>query len=74
MIDLNLVSKTIIYRVVSLVLGGIVVYALTHKWWTSLAFVAADTVVKTIWYYVYEKFWSWLSCEIQWRQRKKSIR
>ena len=55
--------KTILYRIISMILGGIIVYILTGKWYMSLIFIIIDTVVKTIYYYYYEKFWIWYTAK-----------
>jgi len=65
-----LIVKTILYRVIRLVLLLAVAYIFLGDIGTALSISFVDTIVATIYYYMFERFWSKYALRFKYRKLK----
>ncbi len=52
------IAKSITWRIIAFTSSIIILYLLTHNWETSLYHAIIIHIVKTILYYIHERFWN----------------
>ena len=53
----KLIKKTIIYRISALLIGLIITYVMLTEIELSIRLVVIESVIMTMWYFIYESLW-----------------
>jgi len=50
-------KKSVVYRIYSTIIGGLIAFFLTGKVEISMAFMIIESIIKTVSYYIFEKIY-----------------